>query len=97
MAKRWKDVELGGVLAKQLDGADAVFVEVVVDILREVFADGCGREVDARGPLVDEVFDVSEAVVAGLVEVGGDLGGGLVLKMGREDFVPDGPDGGYPG
>ncbi len=64
-----------------------------MDVLGEVLADGGGREGDAGGPLADEVLDVGEAVIAGLVEVGGELGGG----GGVEDFWARGPDGGDPG
>ncbi len=70
-------------------------VEDVVDVLGEVVADGGGWDGDARGPLLDEVVDVGEAVVAGDGEVVGELGGGDVAD--GECLGTDGPDGGYPG
>ena len=89
-----KNVGFGGILAEEVDGFDAGGVEGVVDVVPEVMADGVGRERDAGGPLVDEVFDVREAVVAGTGEVFGELGGGDVA--GGEGFGTDGPDGGDP-
>ncbi len=71
-----EDVDFGGVSAEAFDGVDAVGVEVVVDVVGEVVANGGGRDGDARGPLIDEFFDVEEAVVAGRFEVFGELRGG---------------------
>ena len=63
--ERGEDVDLGGVLAKAFDGADAVGVEDVVNIRGKVVSDGGGGESDAGGPLLDEPLDVEEAVVSG--------------------------------
>ena len=56
--ERREDVDFGGVLAETFDSADAVGVEDVVNIRREVVADGGGWDGNARGPLFDELFDV---------------------------------------
>jgi len=40
--ERGEDIDFGGVLAEEMDGADAVFVEGVVDVLGEVVVDGGG-------------------------------------------------------
>ena len=64
-----------------------------MDVFGEVVADGGGGEGDAGSPLADEVFDVGEAVVAGVIEVGDELGGG----GGGEGLGAGGPDGGNPG
>ncbi len=90
-----EDVGFGGVLAEEIDGLDAGGVESVVDVVGEVVADGRGWDGDAWGPLMDEVFDVGEAVVAGVGEVFGELGGGDVA--GGERLGAGGPDGGDPG
>ena len=82
-------------MAEELDGLDAGFVEDVVDVLGEVMADGGGWDGNAGRPLVDEVFDVAKAVVAGEGEVLDELGGGDVAD--GEGLGADGPDGGYPG
>lgn len=83
----------GGEFAKEGDRAEAGLVEGVVDVLGEVGADGFGGDREARGPFVDEVFDVLEAVVAGELEVVGELGGGDA----GEEVGAAGPDGGDPG
>ena len=62
-------VDFGGVLAEELDGTDAVGVEFVVDVESQVVADSVGGDWETGCPLLDEVFDVSEAVVAGEGEV----------------------------
>ena len=74
---------------------DAVRVEGVVDVVGEVVADGGGREGDAGGPLGDKVFDVGEAVGAGVVEVGSELRGSDVGDA--QGFGAGCPDGGDPG
>jgi len=89
-----EDADVGGEVAEGGDAADAVGVEGVVDVLGEVVADGGGWERDARGPLADEVFGVGEAVLAGGVEVGDELGARL---GGGDSFRTHGPDGGDPG
>ena len=45
-------------------------------LMGEVVADGGGWDSNARRPLFDEVFDVGEAVVAGELKVGCELGRG---------------------
>ena len=93
--KRGEDICFGGVLAEDFDGADAVGVENVVDVSGEVVADSGGRDGDAGGPLLDDLLDVSEAVVAGGSEIVGELRG---CEIGvAERFGTDGPDGGDPG
>lgn len=62
--KRWECSNLGGVLAEELDGTETIVVERVVDVGGEVVADGGGRDGNARGPLVDEVLNMGEAVIA---------------------------------
>ena len=64
MRQRRQNIDLGRVLAKQFDGADAVRIETVVNVLREVVADRGGRDGDARRPFFDELVDVIEAVIA---------------------------------
>lgn len=76
--ERCEDADLGGVLAEELDGADAIGVESVVDVVGEVVADGFGQEREAGRPLVDEIFDVCEAVIAGECEVVDELRGSEV-------------------
>lgn len=66
-----------------------------MDVLGEVVADGGGRNGDAWGPLLYEVFDVIEAVVAGVREVFDESSRGSMAV--RESLRADGPDGGYPG
>ena len=74
---KWgQDVGFGGVAAEEFDGGDAVGRERVVDVAGEVVADGGGRDGDARRPLFDERVDVGEAVVAGVLQVVDELGGG---------------------
>ncbi len=90
--ERREKVDLGGVLAKELDGADAVFGEVVVDVAGEVMVDGSGGQGDAESPGADEGFDVGLTVDAGLVEVFSELGGGD-----GEGVWTCGPYGGDPG
>jgi hypothetical protein len=51
-------------LTEELDGADAIGFEGVVDVAGEVVADSGRGDVDARCPLVDEIFDVLETVIA---------------------------------
>ncbi len=69
-----EDVEFSGELAEELDGADAVGVEDVVNVRGEIVPDGGGRDRDAWGPVFDELFDIEEAVIArgprGLLRVG---------------------------
>ena len=96
MGKRGKNVGFGGVLAEELDGADAVGVQDVVDVMGEVMADGGGRDGDARRPLFDEVLDVKKAVIARGFEVFGQLGSGEVFEA-AESFGPHRPDSGDPG
>lgn len=76
------------------DGCDTVVVEGVVDIARQVVANGLGRKSDARGPFGDESIDVAKTVIAGLSEVGDKIG----RRDGRggERFGSHRPDGGYP-
>ena len=62
--ERGENAGFSGVLAEELDGADAVCVEDIVDVVGEIVADGGGRKRDAWGPLFDEGLDVEEAVVA---------------------------------
>jgi len=58
VGKRGENTGFGGVLAKKIDGADAVGVEDIVNVVGEVVADCGGRKCDARGPLFDERLDV---------------------------------------
>ena len=58
MGEWGENVDFGGVLAEEFDGADAVGVEEVVDVVGEVVADGCGWDGDAGGPLGYELIDV---------------------------------------
>lgn len=90
-----KDAGFGGEMAEGFDGLDAGGVEGVVDVAGEVVVDGGGGDGDAGGPLADEIVDMGEAVVAGGLEVGGDLGGGD--SGGGEGLGADGPDRGDPG
>jgi len=76
--KRGQDAGFSSVSAEELNGLEAGLVEDVVNVLGEVVADGGGWDGDARCPLVDEVFDVGEAVVAGVGEILGELGRGDV-------------------
>ena len=78
MWKRGQDAGFSSVSAEELNGLEAGLVEDVVNVLGEVVADGGGREGDAWSPLLHEVFDVSEAVVAGVGEILGELGRGDV-------------------
>jgi len=96
MGKRRKDAGFGGVLTEELDGANAVGVKDVVDVMGEVVTDGGGRDGDARRPLFDQVFDVEKAVVAGGFEVFGELCRGEVFWA-VESFGPHRPDSGDPG
>ena len=73
MVKRSENVSFGGVSAEEFDGADAVGVEGVVDVVGEVAADDGGGEGDARGPVLDEILDMQEAVITGVLEVLGEL------------------------
>ena len=92
--REWgEDIEFGGVLAEEFDGADTVGVEDVVDVMREIVADGCGRDGDARRPLFDKLFNVQKAVVARGFEIFDELRSGQV----DEGLWADGPDGGDPG
>lgn len=50
----------------------ALLVEHVMDVLREVGADGALRDGQARGPLGGQGVDVLEAVIAGADKVPGD-------------------------
>jgi len=93
--REWREnIDFDSVLAEELDGADAVGVEEVMDVACEVVAYGRGGDGDARGPLLDEVFDVREAVIAGAFEVFGELVGGEVGW--GQSFGANGPDGGDP-
>ena len=95
MRQRGKHLDFGRILAEEFDGADAVGVEDVVDVVGEVVADGGGGDGDAGGPLFDEIFDVEKTVVARGFEVLDELGGSE-LGM-AEGFGACGPDGSYPG
>ena len=64
MRQRGQNFDLGGVLAEQFDGANAVRIEMVVNVLGEVMTNGCGRDRNARCPFFDEIFYVGEAVIA---------------------------------
>jgi len=88
-------VGFGGVAAEEFDGLNAVGCEVVVDVVGEVLTDGYGSEGNAGSPFVDEVFDVGEAMVAGVGEVLDELRLGDVTFC--EGFGADGPYGGDPG
>jgi len=66
-----------------------------VNVNGEVIPDRRGWDGDARGPFVDEVVDVGEAVVARVGEVIGDLTHGEMA--GGECFGTHSPDGSDPG
>ncbi len=51
--KRWQNANLCSKSSEEGDGAEAVGVEGVVDVVAEIGADGAGGEAEARGPLVD--------------------------------------------
>ena len=92
----WReDVGFGGVLAEELDGAEAVGVEDVVNIRGEIVADSGGWDSDSRSPLFDQPLDIEKAVVAGGFEVFGELQRCDVAR--GQGFGADGPDGGDPG
>lgn len=61
----------------------------------EVATDGLGWHGDAWRPLLDEVVDMGETMVAGENQVFGDLGGGDVAHI--QGFRADGPYSGDPG
>jgi hypothetical protein len=93
MRQGGEDIDFGGVLAEDLDGANAVSVEDVMDVIGEIATD-CGRwKGDARGPLGDQIFDIQEAVIARGFEILNELSGGEVT----EGFRADRPDGCDPG
>src|SRR5258705_4038144 len=98
-AGQWgEDIDFGGVLPEQLDGADAVGIEDVMNIRGEVMADGGGWDRDAGGPLLDEIFDVEKAVVTRGFEVFGEFGSrnrGWGFELGNGLWA-DGPDGSHP-
>ena len=95
--ERGEDVGFVGVLAEEVDGLDAGGVKGVMDVVSAVVADGRGWEGDAWGPLVDEVFDVGETVVAGVGEVFGELGSEVLMWLWASKLMARiGPDGGIP-
>ena len=51
--ERWKRADGGSEGAEELDGAEAVGIEGVVDVVGEIGADGGGTEGDAGRPLGD--------------------------------------------
>lgn len=82
------------VAIEELETGEAGLVEDVPDIFGEIGADGVARNSDAGGPFVGESIDVAEALVAGVLEVGNDLGSGDV--GGGDGIGTRGPDGGDP-
>jgi len=58
MREWWQNACFRGVLAEEFDGANAVGVENVVDVIGEVVTDGGRWKGDAWRPLFDEIFDV---------------------------------------
>ena len=93
MREGGQHIDFGGVLTKDLDGANAVSVEDVMDVIGEIVTDGGGWKGDARCPLGDEIFDIQEAVIARGLEILNQLGSGQVIEC----FRADGPDGCDPG
>src|SRR5271163_2719868 len=93
--QRGKDFDFGRILAEDFDGADAVGVENVVDVVGEVVSDGGGGDGDAGGPLFDELFDVEKAMIARGFQVFGKLSRGEIRWA--EGLRTDSPDRGYPG
>ena len=93
MREGGEGIDFGGVLAEDLDGANAVSVEDVMDVIGEIVTDGGRWKSDARGPLGDQIFDIQEAVIARGFEIFDELSGGEVI----EGFRTDGPDGCDPG
>src|ERR1700735_4661250 len=93
MREGGQDIDFGGVLTKDLDGANAVSVEDVMDVIGEIVTDGGRWKSDARGPLGDQIFDIQEAVIARGFEILNQLCGGEVIECLRAD----GPDGCNPG
>ncbi len=87
--------DAGGKGAEEFDGAEAVGVQRVVDVAREVGADGIGADGEAWVPLGDELLGVGAAGVA----AGGQVCDELVRRKtcGCEGFGADGPDGCDPG
>jgi hypothetical protein len=69
LRKCGQKINLGGVVAEETDRFHARLVQRIVDVVREVVADGCGRNGEPGRPLGDEVFDVGYAVNAGLIEI----------------------------
>jgi hypothetical protein len=92
--KRRKNSKLQAERAEVLDGAEAVRVEGVVDVLSQVGADDFGGEGDAGCPLADEGVDVGEASVTAGGEVGGELRGRDAVEP--ESSGAHGPDGCNP-
>jgi hypothetical protein len=80
--------------AEVLDGAEAVGVERVVDVLGEVGADDVSGDGDARCPLADEGVDVGEAGVAAGDEISGEPR--RCNSVEPEGCGANGPDGGDP-
>jgi hypothetical protein len=90
----WEDLGCRREVSELGDGLFARVVEKIVDVLSEVGADGRGRDGDARGPLVDEGFDVFEAVLTRGVEIEEEL---LALFAAEPYLRADGPDRRDPG
>lgn len=90
-----EDGLLCGEFAEEHEGFEAGGVERVVDVFGEVGADGAGGDAEARRPFLDESVDVCEAVIAAVIEIGDELGGGE--RAGFEGPGADSPDGGHPG
>ena len=91
----WKGADAGGKGAEELDGAEAVGIQSVVDVLCEIGADGLGADGEARRPLGDELLGVGEAGFAAGGEVSDELLRGETC--GYEGFGARSPDGGDPG
>ena len=60
----WKGPDACGEAAEEFDGAEAVGVEGVVDVVGQIGADRVGGEVEAGRPFGDELVDVGKPGVA---------------------------------
>ncbi len=69
MGEWGKNIDLGGVAAEELDSADAVGVEAVVDVAGEVVANDRGRKCDPRSPFGHQFFNTCETFDPRVIEV----------------------------
>jgi hypothetical protein len=62
--ERRKNINLCCVLTKEFDSTNAIRVQDVVDVVGEIVADDFWAQVDAGRPLLDQIFNVQQAVIA---------------------------------